>query len=102
MRKIVLATGTNFSVYCAKAKVLLQEEGFEVRENTFGRPLIFEDLRDEVADVGAVIAGVEIWNEELLNLAKELKIIARFGIGFDNIDLAAAKRHGVKVTNTEG
>ena len=102
MKKIVLATGTNFSAYCAKAKELLRKEGFEVRENTLGRPLTFDDLKDKVSDVGAVIAGVDVWNEELLNLAKELKIIARFGIGVDNINLAAAKKRGVKVTNARG
>jgi D-3-phosphoglycerate dehydrogenase len=102
MKKIVLTTGTNFSLYCMKAKKLLIKEGFEVRENTLGRPLSFDDLKDKVADVGAVIAGVDVWNEELLSLAKKLKIIARFGIGVDNIDLDAAKKHGVKVTNARG
>jgi D-3-phosphoglycerate dehydrogenase len=102
MKKVILATGTNFSLYCMKAKLLLEKEGFEVRENTLGRPLTFDDLKDKAAGVGAVIAGVDVWNEELLGLARDLKIIARFGIGVDNIDLAAAKRHGVKVTNARG
>ena len=102
MKKIVFAAGTNFSVYCSKAIELLKKEGFEVRENTLGRPLTFDDLKDKVTDVGAVIAGMDIWNEELLNLAPELKIIARFGIGYERVDLAAAKKHGVKVTNTRG
>jgi D-3-phosphoglycerate dehydrogenase len=102
MKKVVLAAGTNFSLYCMKAKLLLEKEGFEVRENTLGRPMTFDDLKDKVGDVEAVIAGVEVWNEELLELARNLKIIARFGIGVDNIDLAAAKRRGVKVTNARG
>jgi D-3-phosphoglycerate dehydrogenase len=102
MKKVVLATGTYFSTYCMKARELLEAEGFEVRENTLGRPLGFDDLKDMVGDVWAVIAGVDVWNEELFNLARELKIITRFGIGVDNIDLAAAKRHGVKVTNARG
>ena len=102
MNKVVLVTITNFSKYCRNAKLLLEKEGFEVRENTLGRPMTFDDLKDTVGDVGGVIAGVEIWNEELFNLAKELKIIARFGVGYDSVDLSVAKKHGVKVTNAKG
>ena len=48
----------------------------------------------------AVIAGSEPYDESVLAGLPELKVIARSGIGVDAIDLDAATRHGVMVTNT--
>ncbi len=99
MKKKVLVTATNYSRLCAGAKALLEKEGFEVIENTFGRPLSFEELKDRVEDICGVVAGVDTWNEEVFKHAKNLKVIGRFGIGVDNIDLEAAKKYGIKVMN---
>ena len=38
----------------------------------------------------------------LLDRLPELEIIASFGVGYDNVDVAAAAAHGVVVTNTPG
>jgi D-3-phosphoglycerate dehydrogenase len=46
--------------------------------------------------------GGGYWNEECFQKAKNLKILARLGSGVDTIDLKAATRHGVAVTNTPG
>ena len=99
MNQKVLVASTNFSQYCMEAKKLLESSGFEVVENTLERPLAFDDLAPLVPDIFGVIAGVDIWNEELLRLAPNLKVLTRFGVGFDNFDLAAAKKHGIKVCN---
>lgn len=99
MKKKVLVTATNYSKLCANSKALLEREGFEIIENTYGRPLTFEELEERVGDVCGVVAGVDTWNEDVFKLAPNLKVIARFGIGVDNIDLDAAKKHGIKVMN---
>jgi D-3-phosphoglycerate dehydrogenase len=50
-----------------------------------------------------VIAGAEIWNEHVFQqLEGQLKIVARFGIGYDVVDLQAATKRGIPVTNTPG
>lgn len=97
--KKVLVTATNYSKLCAGAKAYLESEGFEVVENTFGRPMTFDELKERVGDICGLVAGVDTWNEEVFQLAPNLKVIGRFGIGVDNIDLIAAKRHGIKVMN---
>ena len=97
MKKKVLIGSTNFSTYCQKAKKLLEDNGFEIDENMLGRPLEFDDLKDKVSDIGAVIAGVDVWGEDLFKLAPELKVVTRFGVGIDNFDLEAAKKHGIKM-----
>lgn len=50
-----------------------------------------------------VIASAKFdFNEEFFNAATGLKVISRFGAGVDNVDIEAATRHGVWVTNTPG
>ena len=102
MSKTVLVTATNYSVLCGEAKQLLESQGFRIIENDKGRPLTYEELSDIVPHVDAVVAGVDTWDEPVFKLAERLQIIARFGVGVDNIDLDAAKRFGVQVTNVPG
>lgn len=97
--KKVLVTATNYSKLCADAKRLLESHGCEIIENRFGRPLTFEELKDVVGSVDGVIAGVDTWNEAVFKLAPQLRGIARFGVGVDNIDLEAARKYGIQVTN---
>lgn len=96
MKKKILIASTNFSKYCQEAKTLLEENDFEIIENTLGRPLAFEDLKPLVSDIFGVIAGVDEWNESLFSLAPNLKVLTRFGVGIDNFDLESAKAHGVQ------
>lgn len=61
----------------------------------------------ELADVVAVIADLERYDAKLLESVGDgcggsLRLIARYGIGYNNIDVAAARRCGVIVTNTPG
>lgn len=55
-----------------------------------------------VADVDAMIIRSDKVDSEVLNAAKQLKIVVRAGAGYDNIDLAAATAHGVVAENTPG
>jgi D-3-phosphoglycerate dehydrogenase len=98
----ILVTATNYSVLCAEAKQLLERNGCEVIENQLGRPHTFEELKPLVADIDGVIAGVDTWDEAVFKLAPKLKVISRFGVGVDNIDLAKAREYGIQVTNVPG
>ena len=59
-------------------------------------------LLDAVKDVNAIIIRSDIVDKEVLDAAKELKIVVRAGAGYDNVDLAEATAHGVCVMNTPG
>ena len=50
----------------------------------------------------AIIIRSDIVDAEVLDAAKELKIVVRAGAGYDNVDLAAATAHNVCVMNTPG
>jgi phosphoglycerate dehydrogenase-like enzyme len=54
------------------------------------------------ADVGVNIRAYSKFDEPLLRACPGMKMIAVLGVGTDNIDLAAASRLGIKVTNTPG
>jgi len=57
-----------------------------------------KDLIDIIVDYDAIIVGADIISEEVIDAAKNLKIIAKHGVGLDNIDLEAAKKNNIKVT----
>ena len=59
-------------------------------------------LLDAVKDADALIIRSDKCDAEVLDAAKQLKIVVRAGAGFDNIDLAAATAHGVVAENTPG
>ena len=59
-------------------------------------------LLDAVKDVDALIIRSDKVDAEVLNAAKQLKIVVRAGAGYDNIDLAAATAHHVVAENTPG
>ena len=59
-------------------------------------------LLEAVKEVDAIIIRSDIIDAEVLEAAKELKIVVRAGAGYDNVDLAAATAHNVCVMNTPG
>ena len=61
-----------------------------------------QQLLDAVVDADALIIRSDNVDAEVLDAAKQLKIVVRAGAGFDNIDLAAATAHKVVAMNTPG
>ena len=55
-----------------------------------------------VADVDGIIIRSDKVDAEVLDAAKNLKIVVRAGAGYDNVDLEAATAHNVCVMNTPG
>src|SRR5437879_13591933 len=75
----------------------------EVRVNSGDRVLSKSELiaLRKVAD-GALTMVTDVIDAELLAAAAKLKVVANFGVGINHIDVAAATRAGVIVTNTPG
>lgn len=59
-------------------------------------------LIDSLKDADAVIASLNVFDEEVFQSLPGLKLVSRWGVGFDAVDVAAATRAGVIVTNTPG
>ncbi len=75
----------------------LDEAGFAVTYNETGARYTEEDLVGVLPGHMAAIASGEPYSERVLAAAPGLKVIARWGVGYDSVDVAAATRHGVAV-----
>lgn len=72
--------------------------GWDVWVNPEGSSLPREVLLSRVGDrTGLLVVGDQV-DEELLSLAPGLRAVSQYGVGLDNIDLDAAREHGVVVT----
>jgi phosphoglycerate dehydrogenase-like enzyme/quinol monooxygenase YgiN len=80
----------------------LEEAGFEVRWNELGRPFNEAELIEQLDGVVATIAGIEPYTERVFAASPELKVVARVGVGHDQVDVAAATRHGAAVAMAFG
>jgi phosphoglycerate dehydrogenase-like enzyme len=82
---------------------MLRAAGFEVRLPVAGRSLAQAcALAEAIGDAEAVIAGSEPFTRQVLEHARKLRVIVRSGVGFDNIDLAAADERRIVVATTPG
>lgn len=62
----------------------------------------YEELAEVIGDMDAAIIGMDQFDESVFAKAPRLKAVAKFGVGVDNIDVAAAGRHQVTVINAPG
>ena len=75
----------------------------EMVVNREDRPVPREWILDRVAGIDGLLCMItDTVDTELLERAPDLKIIANYGVGFNNIDVAAATTRGIPVTNTPG
>lgn len=77
-------------------KRYLTDRGYQLK---MGTSTSEEVMRAEIADCDAVIIRVAKLPASVIEAAPKLKVIARHGVGTDNIDIAAAARRGIRVTN---
>ncbi len=80
----------------------LRSAGCDVTNATAPGPLKGEALVAALAGADAMIAALDVFDEEVFKALPQLKLVSRWGVGFDAVDLAAATRCGVVVTNTPG
>ena len=91
---------SSFAASSDKAINLLLEKGIEVVKNPYGRKMTAEETIEHLQGADGLLAGLEPLNEEVFTHTPNLKVIARIGIGMDSVDVEAAKKHGIKVSNT--
>ncbi len=75
-------------------KKLLQEHDCEV---VIARSLKLEEYRDQLEACDAVFVRNEPVTAEMMDLAPNLKVVAKHGVGYDNIDVAYATKKGIQV-----
>lgn len=98
----VLVTPTTFGKDDPTLRSHLENKVGEVVYNPVDRPLHASELVPIVKDIEGYIAGLDQIDASVIEAASRLKVIARYGVGIDRVDLRAATRHGIVVTNTPG
>ena len=99
--KVLIATEKPFAKTAVEGiESILKEANYEVVR--LEKYTDKAELLAAVADVDALIIRSDKVTAEVLDAAKQLKIVVRAGAGFDNVDCAAAKAKGVVVMNTPG
>jgi D-3-phosphoglycerate dehydrogenase len=99
--KVLVATEKPFApAAVSKIKAVVEKANYEL--------VLLEKYTDKsqlleaVADADAMIIRSDKATKEVIDAAKNLKIIVRAGAGFDNIDLEAATAKGIVAMNTPG
>jgi D-3-phosphoglycerate dehydrogenase / 2-oxoglutarate reductase len=81
----------------------LEKLGFEVDIPRFeGQQLAEADLLPIIDRYDGILAGDDHLTRSVLERGKRLKVISKWGIGVDAIDVAAAEELGIQVINTPG
>jgi len=96
----IMVTPRSFSSTSDKPKNLLEEKYSNIDYNDTGKPYSKEVMKEKIKNVDGIIIGIDPLDEEVLKEAKDLKIISKYGVGTDNIDLDYASKNNIVVTNT--
>ena len=83
--------------------VALLKEHFDVTMNLEDRVAYREEVMDAVENADALLCLInDNVDSEIIRRAGRLKIIANYGVGYNNIDVEEASKKGIIVTNTPG
>lgn len=100
----IIITGRNFSTYDDEAVKMLRKshEVIDYSNDDLGSATSEDEVIQRVGDGDIAICGLEPYSRKVLESCKNLKMISRRGIGYDNIDIDACKELGITVTRTVG
>lgn len=97
----IAVTSPSFSRHpLLRAELMTRFPGARLREDE--GPLSGERLRDHLAGCNGAVIGLEPVDAALLDALPELRIVAKYGVGLDNIDQAACAARGVAIGWTPG
>jgi D-3-phosphoglycerate dehydrogenase len=98
----LLVTPTSYGKNDPRLRTELENLAGEVVYNPTGKPLSAREVAELLNGVDGYIAGLDEINETALQNADRLKVISRYGVGVDNVDLNITRQKGITVTNTPG
>ncbi|MDO8662383.1 MAG: phosphoglycerate dehydrogenase [Candidatus Omnitrophota bacterium] len=100
MKAKIFVALSSFAEFGNEPLKLFEDNGFEYSLNSLGRRLIQQEIVQLGKDCEGIIAGVEPYDDYVLERMPKLRCISRCGVGIDNIDLGKAKEKGITVKNT--
>ncbi len=96
----VFVSTSSFAEHDTLPFKLLEDAGIDVQVNPYRRKLTPNECLTLYKEIDGLIAGTEALTAEVLESARNLKVISRCGVGIDNIDLEMAEKQGIRVFNT--
>ncbi len=97
-----LVTARSFGNAAGPHQDLLRESGCEVDLRARAQPMTAAELGEIIGSYDGTILGLDTCDASVLERADKLRVISRYGSGVDQVDLDAASRRGIVVTNTPG
>ena len=97
----IAITPRGFRTVEGRHQELLKDFGFTPKYPKENRPLTSKELQNLIKGCPGAILGLDEVDARVLE-TPGLRIVVRFGIGMDNVDLTAAKKYGIKVSATPG
>jgi D-3-phosphoglycerate dehydrogenase len=96
----VVVGASSFGDSSASVINYITSKGIELVKNPYKRKMTKDEIIEHLQGADGLLAGLEPLDEEVFSKCPDLKAIARIGIGMDNVDKVAAKKHGILVSNT--
>ena len=98
--KIVVTSGS----FSKNTKLVeeLKKISTDISFNLSGESYTRAELIEHIKDADAVVLSLDIIDEEILAQCKNLKIISKYGVGYDNIDVEACNKYNIKFGWTGG
>lgn len=98
----ILVTSRSFAKGDDAPLRLLESKGYRVVRYPAEAESLNDWLKREIVDADGAVAGLEPYPAELIESCTRLKVISRYGVGYDKVDLDAARSRNIAVTNTPG
>jgi D-3-phosphoglycerate dehydrogenase len=99
----VVVTALSFGLSSPEPRVMLESRGIEIVPNVKGKPFTEEEMMSLIDErVVGLIVGTDPVTRYVMERGANLKVVAKHGVGIDNIDVRAATERGIYVTTTPG
>ena len=82
--------------------ILLKEKGFECIQNHDEQPYTKSKMIELVKDIDGIILGTDPCDRDVIAAGPKLKVISRFGVGYDNVDTEYCAGKGIAFYRTVG
>jgi D-3-phosphoglycerate dehydrogenase len=99
--KVLIAT-RSFGSASPRPMQMLKDAGVEIVWVNANSPSVQDEILELVPETSAIIVGLVPITEKIIEKASKLKIVSMYGVGVNHIDLEAARKKGVIVTNCPG
>jgi D-3-phosphoglycerate dehydrogenase len=101
MPKVLIAPMTLTKVQGPFRQALL-DAGFELVLSSVDHQMVEDEIFTALDGIDAAFVGSEPYTARVIAAHPQLRVIARVGVGYDAVDVAAATAHGIVVTTTPG